>query len=80
MGLVDFETGGFGWGLVLPLVLFGRIPEDGIVRGRDAQVLSDTGDPGWKAIDTGTVRLDHRDLVSCTLCVKRIKERTVIYR
>lgn len=62
MGLIDLKTGRLRRGLVLPLVLLGGVPEDGIVRGRDAQVLGDTLDPGWEAIDTGAVRLDHRDL------------------
>lgn len=66
MGLIDLETGGLWRGLVLPMVLFGGVPEDGVVRGRDAQVLGDTLDPGWEAIDTGTVRFDHRDLHSST--------------
>lgn len=80
MGLVDLETCGLGRGLVLPLVLFGRVPEDSIVRGRDAQVLSDTLNPGWEAIDTGAVRLDHRDLHSCTLCAKEQDERLLTIR
>lgn len=62
MGLVDLEARGFWRGLVLPLILCGWVPEDGIVCGRHTQVLSDAADPGWETVNARSVRSYHCDL------------------
>jgi hypothetical protein len=49
---------------MLELVLFRRrrVPEPGIVYGRDGQVLGDSGDPRRKTVDGGSVGFGERDL------------------
>lgn len=62
MRFIDLEATGLVRSVVLPLVLGRWVPEDGIVRGRDTQVLGNALDPGWKAINARSIWLDHGDL------------------
>jgi hypothetical protein len=55
VGFVDTGALGLRRSLVLPDVLLRGIPEARIVDGGDAELLGDTGDPGWEALLTGPV-------------------------
>lgn len=50
---------------VLEAIRVGRVPEAGVVNGRDVEVLSDALDPSWQSVDALAVALDHRDLCGC---------------
>jgi hypothetical protein len=63
VGFVDAGALGLCGALVLEDVLVGRVPEAGIVDGRDAEVLGNAGDPGGEALLAGVVvGDDERDL------------------
>ena len=47
MSFIDTKACGSRWGRVFELVaiFFGGIPESGVIRGRDIDILSDSTDP-----------------------------------
>jgi hypothetical protein len=55
VSFIDSRALGLGRPLVLPHVFMWGVPEACIVDGRDAEVLSDSGDPGWEAFLAGVV-------------------------
>lgn len=57
VSFVDASTARLCWpGMLEDVALFlGRVPESGVVDGRNRQVLGDAGDPCWDALLTGMV-------------------------
>jgi hypothetical protein len=85
MCLVDLETASRVFAAdgcrsrMLELVLFRRrrVPEPGVVYGRDGQVLGDSGDPRRKPIDGGSVGFGERDLQTISRARKQEGRRTL---
>lgn len=65
MSLVDTQALGLPGPSMLEVVALagGRVPEYGVVYRGDVQILDDTLDPGWDAVDTLAVGENHCDLI-----------------